>query len=97
METFKIKDILVEHSNALRELLKASRSYGNDAEPHVQAAVKHVKEILDALKKYKKDEVPPKTKERAEQVIEYLTHNHVEEGRTILLEMGRAFDDFLKS
>jgi len=96
MGTIKIQDILIDHSNALRALLNASRSYGQEAEKHIKSAVSNVRSVLDALDKYGPDDIPPKTKERAENVITYLENGNVDEARVILLEMGRTFDEFLK-
>ncbi len=96
MGTIKIQDILIEHSNALRALLKASRSHGKEAENHIKSAAGNVRSVLESLDKYGPDDVPPETRERAENAVAYLENGNVDEARVILLEMGRAFDDFLR-
>lgn len=96
MHDFKIKDILIEHSNALRALLRASRSQGKEADAQVKNAVNHVKSLLKLLEKYEPQEVPPETKVRAEKAVSSLASGDIDEGRAVLLEMGRQFDDFIK-
>jgi len=95
MENFKINDVLIEHSNALRELLRASRAHGNETEKHIKRAVNHVKSLLRAIEKYEPQDLPEGTKARTEKAITYLESGEIDEGRAVLLEMGRAFDDFL--
>lgn len=97
MENFKIKDILIEHSNALRALLRASRVRGKEADRHIKSAVNHVNLLLKAVGKYKPEDLPPEIKARAEQAVAFLQSGEIDEGRSVLLEMGRAFDDFLHS
>lgn len=96
MENFKIKDILIEHSNALRALLRASRASDREADNHVNGAVNHMKSMLRLLEKHEPHDVPPGTREQAERAISNLLSGDIDEGRATLLEMGRAFDDFLK-
>jgi hypothetical protein len=97
MESFKIKDILVEHSNALRALLRASRAEGKEADAHVRTAVSHVKLLLKAFGNHDPSDVPPQTEALAKKSITYLESGEVDEARAVLLEMGRSFDDFLKN
>jgi len=95
MENFKIKDVLVEHSNALRALLRASRAKDKEADKHIKGAVNHIKSLLKTVEKYKPQDLPPETKDRAEKAVAFLNNGEIDEGRSVLLEMGRAFDDFL--
>lgn len=97
MAEFKIKDVLVEHSNALRALLQASRAHDREADRHVKSAVNHITSLLKAINKYKPQDLPPETKVRAEKAVSFLKSGEIDEGRAVLLEMGRAFDDFLHS
>lgn len=95
MEDFKIKDILIEHSNALRELLRESRAHEKGKERHIKGAINHVKLLLKSIDKYEPQDLPPDTKERSEQAIDHLEKGDIDEGRAVLLEMGRVFDDFV--
>ena len=95
MEDFKIKDVLIEHSNALRELLRSSRAHGKEEEKHIKRAVGHVRMLLTAVDRHEPQDVPADTKERAEKAIEYVESGDIDEGRAVLLEMGRIFDDFV--
>lgn len=97
MADFKTKDILIEHSNALRALLRASREKDKEADKHIKGAVNHIKSLLKAVEKYKPQDLPPETKDRAEKAVAFLQSGEIDEGRAVLLEMGRAFDDFLHS
>jgi hypothetical protein len=97
MHDFKIKDVLIEHSNALREMLRASRAHNKDEAKHIKVAVNHVKSMIRLLDKYSTEDVPPETRERAGKAVSYLENGDIDEGRAVLLEMGRRFDDFLKN
>jgi hypothetical protein len=97
MADFKIKDVLVEHSNALRALLRASRAKDKEADKHIKSAVNHITLLLKAIEKYKPQDLPPEIKVRAEKAVAFLKSGEIDEGRALLLEMGRAFDDFLHS
>ncbi len=96
MENIKIKDILIEHSNALRELLRASRAHSKDEAKHINGAVNHIKSMIRSLSKYTPEDVPPETRERAEKAVNHLGNGDIDEGRAVLLEMGRQFDEFLR-
>jgi hypothetical protein len=97
MDIERIKDILTEHSNAMRALFRAVRVEGDRKEKEIGLAIKHLEKLKEMQKKYDEAYLPELLTDSVDKAISALETGDLDSARETLLLMGREFDNLRKA
>jgi hypothetical protein len=97
MDIERIKDILIEHSNAMRALYRAVRAEGEGKQQEINLSIRHLETLKEMQKKYDETSLPKLLTESINKTISALESDDLDGARETLLLIGREFDSLRKT